>query len=136
MPIKVTFGKQIKINGRITSPHKDGNNGRSVYTDGKYIIKIDDKGYHHDESLILSDIEKDDLKYFVPILAEGTTKDGDRWIVQRFLKLDYDRTEKAWEIVSHLVNKYNLFDMDEEWNWAMYKGQPIIFDYGNLGAKT
>lgn len=132
---KVTFEKGLpKINGKRTTPHHDGNNGRHVYISGGYVLKVNDRGYEHDDMAVWKRIKRQDRKYFVPILAQGKTDDGDTWSIQPYVELDWDVTDEAREIVADLCNEYNLFDIDYDEtsarNWAMHNGQPIIFDFG------
>ncbi len=128
MTIRVTFGKTPRINGHITNRHSDSN-GRSLYITNKYILKVDDRGYDHDDLSVWKRIKREDRKYFVPVLAQGYTQDGDCWSVQPLLDLDWDKTEEAEVIVDELTDKYGLDDIHED-NWAMYHGQPVLFDYG------
>lgn len=139
--VTITFDEdgEPQINDCITSHYGDSN-GRSVYVsiNKKYILKIDDRGFHHDDEGVYARIAENDRKYFVPTIAQGYTKNGDRWSVQEFLELDNDVTEEAQEIVDDLVYRYDLHDITS-WesgythNWAMHNGQPIIFDY-SLGG--
>ena len=130
--LKVTFDKddKPKVNGRITSPY--GNSGgRSVYVsaDKKYILKVDDHNYVHNDAEVYSRIDSNDRKYFVPVVAQGHTDEGYAWSIQKFLQLSWKKSYKDVDIVTDLTNKYGLEDIHSD-NWAIYKGQPIIFDYG------
>ena len=133
--IKVTFNENKPIiNGKKSTPHHNGNNGRHVYISGKYVLKLDDRGYVHNDLAVWKQIKRQDRKYFVPTLAQGRTDDGVWWSIQPYVELDKDFTSEAKEIVERLVDKYGLFDIDiyddDQRNWAMHNGQPIIFDYG------
>jgi hypothetical protein len=132
--IKVTFEEEIKINGRRTTPHSDGNNGRHVYINGDYVLKVDDRGYRHHDLATWKRIKRKDRKYFVPTLAEGENN-GKHWSIQPYVDLDWEVTDEAREIVEDLYHKYALNDLDyydEPRNWAINAktGDPVIFDYG------
>ena len=131
--VTITGGK-VTCNGTKGTHTNDGNNGRNVYIAGQYVVKVDNKGYDHDDMGQWKRIEKKDRKYFVPTLAQGYTEDGVRWSVQPYVELDWDTTDEDNEIVHELIEKYGLFDIDtfdtSPRNWAMHKGQPVIFDYG------
>jgi len=130
--ITVTFdSKRPKINGRITNPYSgnQNNSGRHVYVNREFVLKVDDRGFSHDDLSVWEIIEPKDRKYFVPILAQGYTDDEDAWSIQPYIKLNWNQTQEAEEIVDELIQKYNLHDCHDE-NWAMHKGHPIIFDYG------
>jgi hypothetical protein len=134
MPKKITVTfekKQPKVNGRVTSPYGGSNNVRDVYVseDGKYILKVDDGRHVHDDAGVYAGISKADRKYFVPILAHGYTNEGYSWSVQEFLPLDWNKSDDDEALVEDLEDKYGLNDIHEN-NWAIYKGQPVIFDYG------
>jgi len=137
--IIVTFqdDDEPAINGEKTTPHSDGNNGRNVYITPHFVLKVDDRGYDHDDLAQWKRIKKEDRKYFVPVLAQGINSDGISWSIQPYIELDWEVTDKAKGIVIWLCNKYHLVDIDTEYtsprNWAMHDGQPVIFDYG-LGA--
>lgn len=124
------------VNGERTSPHSDGNNGRNVYITPHFVLKVDDRGYHHDDLAQWKRIKPRDRKYFVPTLAQGETPDGVGWSIQPFIALDWDVTEEARELVEELADKYGLSDIDydetDARNWALNAstGEPIIFDYG------
>lgn len=135
------YNGEVEVNGKRTTPHWDGNNGRSVYICDEYVVKFDDHGYEHDDMTIWKSIQREDRKYFVPTLAEGETDAGTRWSVQPYVELtpieyvDDDVLDAARSIVIDLVDKYGLQDLDyyrEETprNWGIHEGQPIIFDYG------
>lgn len=136
--VKVTFTDDDEpiVNGKRTTPHSDGNNGRHVYISDGYVLKVDDRGYHHDDMAAWKRIKREDRKYFVPILAQGVTDDGDNWSLQPYVNLDWDVTDEAEEIVAGLIYKYGLSDIDvfdtSARNWAINAstGEPIIFDYG------
>ena len=134
--IQVTFDKGIKINGHKTTPHHDGNNGRHVYIADGLVLKIDDRGYSHDDMGLWKSVKRADRKYFVPTLAQGVTDEGKRWSIQPYveLEMDFHVTPEANEIVERLYYRYGLTDIDfgdeEPRNWALHNGQPIIFDYG------
>jgi len=141
MNIKVTFGKEIKINGQVSTPHHDGNNGRHIYIANGYVLKIDDRGYNHNDQSVWKRIKRKDRKYFVPTLAQGVTKSGNRWSIQPYVELDWDITHEDAQLVADLCDKYDLHDIDT-WetscrNWALNANtrEPIIFDYG-LGAAS
>jgi hypothetical protein len=129
--IKVRLGKQPKVNGIITRPHS-GSNGRSIYIARTYVLKVDDRGYHHNDLVVWQRIEPEDRKYFVPTLAQGTWHKRD-WSVQPFVKLENGQTAKDRILVDRLTDKYGLSDIHDD-NWAKFEGRPIIFDYG-LGAE-
>lgn len=119
----------VEVNGKKAKPFSSGNVGRSVYVIGEYIIKLDNRGYHHDDLGVLSRIKPHDRKYFVPIIAQGES-DGVRWSVQPFLDLDEThKPDEAEFIIDSLIVKYDLADLHRS-NWALHNGQPIIFDYG------
>jgi hypothetical protein len=138
--IKVTFDEDEPIvNGKRTTPHSDGNNGRNVYIADGYVLKVDDRGYSHDDRALWKRIEKKDRKYFVPTLAQGVTEHGDNWSLQPYVELDWNITEEAAIVVSELCEKYDIRDIDttisgstSARNWALNAktGDPIIFDYG------
>ena len=138
--IKVTFNRrnEPKINGKRTTPHRNGNHGRTVYICDEYVLKIDDRGYSHEDMETWKTIEKRDHKYFVPTLEQGETEDGVQWSIQPYIELDDNITDEAQDIIARLVDKYNLFDIDywetSNRNWAMHNGQPIIFDYGLMSC--
>lgn len=138
--IEVTFEEDNtrapKINGVRTTPHSDGNNGRHVYICNEYVLKVDDRGYSHDDMAAWRRIQREDRKYFVPILAQGVTKDGDFWSIQPYVALSFNVTDDDAEIVAELCSKYDINDIDvydtSARNWAINveTGEPIIFDYG------
>lgn len=138
--VKVTFQEDDEpiINGEKTTPHSDGNNGRNVYITPHFVLKVDDRGYSHDDLALWKRVSPRDRKYFVPVLAQGETDDGYGWSIQPFVNLDWDNiTDEAEGIVSRLCDKYGLsdidvFDGDGPRNWAINAktGEPIIFDYG------
>lgn len=139
--VTVTFEKnrRPKVNGKRTKHYSDGNNGRNVYISDGYVLKVDDRGYTHDDMTMWKRIKPRDRKYFVPTLAQGITKDGHGWSIQPYVELDWDVTDEARQIVEKLYDKYNLHDIDiyhdEPRNWGMHNGQPVIFDYG-LGVDS
>lgn len=125
------------VNGERTTPHSDGNNGRNVYITPHFVLKVDDRGYDHDDLALWKRVKRQDRKYFVPTLAQGETPDGIRWSIQPYVELDWDTTEEAALLVSELCDKYGLVDIDHIYdtsarNWAINAstGEPIIFDYG------
>jgi len=119
------------INGESAFPQHNLSNGRSIYITDNYVLKVDDRGYSHDDVSTLKRIKKQDRKYFVPVIAEGETDKGDRWIIQPYVELKFDyATDDDKTTVYDLCEKYHLFDVDNDHNWALHNGQPIIFDYG------
>ena len=135
---KVTISDgDVTISGERTTPHSDGNKGRHVYISGKYVLKLDDQGYNHQDMAVWRNIKRADRKYFVPCLAEGVTEGGIRWSLQPYVELSWEVTEEAREIIGRLYEKYGLQDIDyyaggRPRNWAINAetGEPIIFDYG------
>ena len=134
--IKVTFDKRrISVNGQVSARHDDGNMGRTVYITHQFVIKVDDRGYDHDDMSAWKSIQPRDRKYFIPTLAQGRTPDGNRWSLQPFMEMDDEFTEEALELAEKLVDKYHLYDIDIFYsggprNWAMHDGHPLFFDYG------
>lgn len=135
--VTVTFERDNPIiNGKRTTPHSDGNNGRSVYISDGYVLKVNDRGYTHSDMDVWKSIGRGDRKYFVPCLAEGSDQHGNGWSLQPYVELDWDVSDEAREIVYDLVDKYGLSDIDtfetSPRNWAINAktGEPIIFDYG------
>ena len=132
--IQVTItGDTITCNGKKAKhkPHKT--NGRSIYITKEYVIKLDDRGYHHDDMSTWLQIEPEDQKYFVPCIAQGKTKDGIGWSVQPFVTINHTlrKTIEAESKFYDLVYKYDLHDMhDDNWVMSKSKGEPLIFDYG------
>jgi len=123
------------INGRRTT-RDYSSNGRSVYIGEKYVLKVDDRGYYHDDMEVWESIKPEHREYFVPTLAQGMTRSGHAWSLQPYVELEYNMDDDDKELVDWLVQEYNLCDIDDDdiWdsprNWAMHDGKPIIFDYG------
>jgi len=136
--IKVTFDKRrISVNGQVSARYDDGNNGRTVYITPQFVIKVDDRGYDHDDMYAWKRIQPRDRKYFVPTLAQGKTPDGNRWSLQPFIEMDTNFTEEALQLAERLATKYHLYDIyirdsDGPRNWAMHDGHPLFFDYGMI----
>ena len=127
--VTITDGK-VTCNGTDAKQKKHNTNGRHIYIAGEYVIKVDDRGYNHDDMGTWKRIKKEDREFFVPCLAQGETEEGIRWSVQPYVDLSWDdKDSDAEELVDELAYKYDLQDM-HELNWAMHNGQPIIFDYG------
>ena len=78
-------------------------------------------------------IDKQDREYFVPVLQHRFLKDR-MYIVEpklQFKKNQQNKRQIFNDIIYPLVEKYQLDDVDEDFNWGILKnGKPIIYDYG------
>ena len=110
-----------------------------TYLCGGVVIKIDMGVEYHSqpewEAELWERIEPQDRRFFTEVLAYGTFEDGRDWIIKKYYPLKYEGRvpkEKYLKFLAPLVDKYDIRDIDEEWNCAINAetGLPIIFDWG------
>ena len=119
---------------------------RMLFVGKDYVVKLEDEDdYYFSQCRREFDmwrnlIEQKDRRYFVEILQYGRLKKYD-YIVQR--KFPYLRFvpspdsiwkyKESWDsVICKMKEKYDLNDLSEDTpsNWTLYRGSPLIIDYG------
>ena len=102
----------------------------------RFLLKADE---HPDfvqcehEMEIWNSLEREDKRYFVPLMCGEVKEDEPPWIVCPLvpnLRINDDDSWGDRELVDNLVKKYHLTDMRFNSNWFMHNGRPLIVDYG------
>lgn len=102
----------------------------------RFLLKVDE---HPDflqcehEMEIWSNLEREDKRYFVPLMCGEVKEDEPPWIVCPLVPNLRINDYASWidrELVDNLVDKYQLDDMRFNANWFMHNGRPLIVDYG------
>ena len=135
-------GFHLWINGQKTIFEEHPGSSRTIFRYGNFIIKKDEGSDQGSvEVLTFSKIDEADRKYFVPIVHAGFIEGGPAHngfvVAQPFLTLTMQgiADEHVKEIMK-IQKKYDLYDIDYPEdkcgirNWALYKGEPVIYDYG------
>ena len=104
-----------------------------------FLLKIDDDPAFiqcEREIDLWKDLEKQDRRFFVPIICSEGSKDTPPWIVCPVVpRLELLKAkEKDYEQVNDLMLKYDIRDLSFNKNWFIYNGRPLIVDYGVRGT--
>lgn len=145
MNIKIFLNPlSIYLNGEKLR-RKESEGSREIFFNDKYVVKFEDtKEYPYsqckNEYRIWKELKDSERKHFAPIIKYGKFRKYDYIVQPRFKAIRFpmypERNPiyvKAWnEVICDLADKYNLGDLmsDLGCNWTVYKGNPLILDYG------
>lgn len=140
--MKVTVIDDIVYVDDVEATRMYGRGTRVKYSTDKYVVKFDDFPHWEqstNEVEIWKRIEKRDRKYFAKLLNWRLAKPKSQhngWIVQERIKFVRGRhSQKATDIITYLVEKYNLKDIgtnrqNKNWGIRADTKNPCIYDWG------
>lgn len=153
IPIEAASGRSVTIGGKRIRQRGVGNSRLTVRWRG-FIVKVGDQGTFEAERW--NKVRPEHAKYFVPIVGSGmiewkgyedTGAYGPRtcWVAQTLIQVRKfypwplaGGLEASYEELKAVVRQYGVVDFDlfetpnglAAHNWTLYKGAPVIYDYG------